>query len=74
MHFEGILLEVALCIAYAPVDLDGQVGVVVDVPLEVYELVRLVVHLTRCLYAEYGGRLRDSLVRKDMILVWSPIR
>ena len=30
------------------------VGIVVDVPPEVYELVRLVVHLTRYLYAECG--------------------
>ena len=38
------------CVAYAPVDLDGQVGIVVDVSPEVYKLVRLVVHLARCLY------------------------
>ena len=38
-------------VAYAPIDLDGQVRIVVDIPPEVYELVRLVVHLARCLYA-----------------------
>ena len=43
---------------HVPVNLDGQVGIVVDVSSEVYELVRLVVHLTGCLYAEYGGGLR----------------
>ena len=42
--------EAAPCVAYAPIDLDGQVGVAIDVPLEVYELVRLVVHLADCLY------------------------
>ena len=31
-------------------DLDGQVGIVVDVSPELYKLVRLVVHLARCLY------------------------
>ena len=45
----------------APVDLDGQVGIVVDVSPEVYKLVRLVVHLALCLYAEYGGGLRHPL-------------
>ena len=34
---------------YASVDLHGQVGIVVDVPPEVYEFVRLVVHLAGCL-------------------------
>ena len=45
VQFESILPEAAPCVAYAPVDLDGQVGIVVDIPPEVYELVRLVVHL-----------------------------
>ena len=49
----GVLPEAAPYVAYAPIDLDGQVGTVVDVPPEVYELVRLVVHLARCVYAEY---------------------
>ena len=40
-------------VAYALVDLDGQVGIVVDVPPEVlYRLVLLVVYLADCLYAE----------------------
>ena len=47
--------------SYAPVDLDEQVGIVVDIPLEVYKLVRLVVHLGSCLYAEYGGGPRHPL-------------
>ena len=38
--------------AYAPVDFDGQVDIVVDIPLEVYEPVRLVVHLAGCLYVK----------------------
>ena len=49
VQFKGVLPEAAPCVAYAPIDLDGQVGIVVDVPPEVYELVRLVVHLARCL-------------------------
>ena len=58
-QFEGVLPEAAPCVGYAPVDLDGHVGVVVNVPPEVYKLVRLVVHLARCLYAECcGGGLR----------------
>ena len=48
-------------IVYAPIDLDGQVGIVVDVPPEVYELVRLVVPLARCLYAEYGDGVLHPL-------------
>ena len=35
VQFEGVLPEAAPCIAYAPVDLDGQAGIVVDVPPEV---------------------------------------
>ena len=61
VQFEGMLPEAAPCIAYAAVDLDGQVGTVVDVSSEVYKLVRLVVHLARCLYAECGGGLRHPL-------------
>ena len=55
VRFEGVLPEAAPCVANAPVDLNGQVGVVVDVSLEVYELVLLVVHLASCLYAKCGG-------------------
>ena len=65
VQFEGLLPEAAPCVAYAPVNLDGQVGVVVDTPPEVYELVRLFVHLARCLYAEYD----NPFVRKCMISV-----
>ena len=61
VQFRGVLPEVASCVAYAPVDLDGKVGMVVSVPSEVFELVRLVVHLARCLYAECGGDLRHPL-------------
>ena len=32
VQFEGVLPEAAPCIAYAPVDLDGQAGIVIDVP------------------------------------------
>ena len=31
VQFEGVLPEAAPCVAYAPVDLDGRVGIVVDV-------------------------------------------
>ena len=53
VQFEGILPEAAPGVAYAPVDLDGQVGVVADVPPEVYKLVRLFVYLlTDCLHIQ----------------------
>ena len=58
---EGVLPEAAPCVAHAPTDLDGQVGVVVDVSPEAYKLVRLVVRLARSLYAECGGGLRHPL-------------
>ena len=53
---------------YAPADLEGQVGIVVGIPSEVYELVRLIVHLTNCLYAEYGGELQPPLgaLKRDL--------
>ena len=56
-QFEGVLREAAPCVTYVPIDLDGQVGIVVDVPVEVYELVRLIIHLDQWLCAEYGGGL-----------------
>ena len=61
VQFEGILPKAAPCVAYAPVELDGQIGVVVDVPPEVHELVRVVVHLASCLYVEYGSGFRYPL-------------
>ena len=61
VQFEGMLPEAAPCVAYGLIDLNGQVSIVVDALPEVYELVRLVVHLARCLYAECGGRLRHPL-------------
>ena len=61
VQFEGVLPEAAPCVSYAPVDLDGQVDILVDVSPEVYKLVRLVVRLTRCLYAECDGGLRRPL-------------
>ena len=50
VHFEGVLPKATPYVASAPIELDEQVGIVVDVPPGVYELVRLVVHLARCLY------------------------
>ena len=35
VQFEGVLPEAVPCIAYAPVDLDGQAGSEIDVPPEV---------------------------------------
>ena len=61
VQFEGVLPEAGSCVGYASIDFDGQVGIVVDVPPEVYELVRLVEHLARYLYAECGGGLRHPL-------------
>ena len=52
VQFDGILLEAAPGVAYAPVDLDGQVGVVVDVPPKVYDIVRLLLYLVGSLDAE----------------------
>ena len=57
VRLEGVLPEAAPCVAYAPVDLDGHARIVVDIPPKLHELVRLVVHLTSCLFAEYGGEL-----------------
>ena len=52
VQFEGVLPKVAPYVAHALVDLDGQASIVLDVSPEVYELVRLVVHLAGGLYAE----------------------
>ena len=62
VQFEGIRPEAAPCVAYASIDLDGHVNIMVDIiSPEVYELVRSVVHLARCLYAEFGGGLWHPL-------------
>ena len=42
VQFEGVLPDTEPCVAYAPVDLDGQVSIVVDVLPEVYKLICLV--------------------------------
>ena len=42
IQFEGVLPDATPCVAYAPVDLEGQVSIVVDVPTEVYELDQLI--------------------------------
>ena len=47
VQFEGVLPEATPRVAYAPVDLDGQVGIMVDVSPEVYKLVRLVINRLR---------------------------
>ena len=66
VQFEGVLPEAAPCVAYAPIDLDEQVSIVVDVAPEVYELVRLV---------ECGGGLRQSpLCVNTSSQSWPPIR
>ena len=46
VQFDDVLPEAAPCLAYAPVDFDGPVGIVVDVPHEVYELVRWIAYDT----------------------------
>ena len=61
VRFEDVLPKAAPCVVYAPIDLDGQVGVLLNVFLEIYEVVRLVVQLAGRFYAEYGGDLRHSL-------------
>ena len=43
VQFEGVLPEAAPYGTYAPVDRDGQVGIALDVPPEVYKLVCLVI-------------------------------
>ena len=61
IEFKDLLPEAVLCVGYAPVDVDGPVGVLVDVPPKAYDLVRLVVHLVGCLYSEHGGGLWHPL-------------
>ena len=51
--------ETAPCVAYAPVDFDGHIGIVVDALPEVYALIRMAVDLADYFYAEYGGGPRD---------------
>ena len=58
VQFNGVIPQAASCVASAPVELDGRVGVMVAVSPEVYKLVYLVVHLAGCLYVEYSGGRR----------------
>lgn len=55
---ESILSEAPTGVAYAPVDFNRQVGVVVKVTTEVYKILRMVVLLVDCLNAEFGGSVR----------------
>ena len=52
VQFEDVLPEAAPWVAYAPVDVDGQVGVVVDVSPEVYytTLATCCIIFSTCLY------------------------
>ena len=59
--FEGILPEAAPCVAYAPIDLDGQVSIVVDVSPRGVRTRSFGCTPGRCLYAECGGGLRHPL-------------
>ena len=61
VYFEGVLSEAAPCVAYAPLDLDRQVSIVVDVAPDSNELVRLVVHLASSLHVEHDNGLRHPL-------------
>ena len=54
---------------YAPVNLDGQVGIGVDVFPDVYELVCLVVHLAGCIYAQIVVDSGIPFMLKHMISV-----
>ena len=67
VQFEGVLPEAAPSVAFAAVGLDGQVGIVVDIPPEVHKLVRLVVHLGSFLNMAVGSVI--PFVRKHMISV-----
>ena len=58
VQFEGILPEAAPGVVYAPVGLDGQASVVVDVAPEVYEIVDLFVYPAGNLDAEYGDGIQ----------------
>ena len=64
VQFEGVLPEAAvhhaLCMRRST-SMDRSALWLTSPPPEVYKLVRLVVHLARCLYAEYGGGLRHPL-------------
>ena len=69
VQFKGVLSEAAPFVAYVPIDVDGKVAIVAGVPIEVYELVRLVVNLARCLYADVTGEYGITFVRKYIISV-----
>ena len=61
LQFVDVRLKAAPYVAYSLIDLDGQVGVVVDAPPEVYKLTCLIVYLTGYPYADYGGGLGHPL-------------
>ena len=61
VQLEGVRPEAVSCAAYVPIDLNGEVGVVVGVPPDVYQLVRLAVHLAHCFYIECDNGLRHPL-------------
>ena len=69
VQFEGVLTEATPCVAYTPVDLDRQIGIVVDVSPEVYKLVRLVVHPAAASTLNVAVNSGISFVHKDMITV-----
>ena len=71
VQFEGLLPEASPCAAYASIDhLDGQVSIIgVDVPPEVYELVRLVVRLARASTLDVAVDSSFPFLREHVTLV-----
>ena len=74
VRLEGVVKEAAPYVAYAPVDLDGQVGIVVDIPPEVYELVRLVVHLVSCLCMAVDSGIPFASKHMISVLAYNTVR
>lgn len=69
MQFEGVLPEIALGVAYALVDFDGKVGVVVDDPSEAYEITDMCAHLAGYPSAEHVDGIGQPLVRRHIMSV-----
>ena len=65
VQFEGILPEATPCVAYAPGNLDGNVGIVVGVSPEVYKLYTWPTTSTQNMAVDSG----IPFVRKHIILV-----
>lgn len=69
VHFDGVVPKATPCVAYAPIDVDEQVGIMVDGSLEAYKLENFVECLNVWLLMNMALASSPHFVREHMTSV-----